>query len=103
MRRRQRARGQGPAAPAGDASVSLTVVGEDTSFDREQLTGPAGEQVTVTFDNRDEGVTHNFHVVAGDEGDFKTDIAAGPVMQTLEFSIATAGEYTYVCDVTPPR
>ena len=84
-----------------DTTTSATVVGENIAFDTESITIAAGEEVTITFDHRDAGVPHNFHVQAGAAGDVRSEIEEGPVTQTLTFTIDQPGSYTYVCDVHP--
>jgi len=86
---------------AGGPVTSATIVGKNIAFDVDALTVPAGQEVTLTFDNQDTSIPHNLHVQAGAEGDFKTEIVDGPVLQTLTFEIATSGSYTFVCDVHP--
>ncbi len=83
--------------------TAATIIGENIEFDTRLLSVQVGEVVTITFENRDDGVPHNFHVRAGAEGDFKTEIAQGPLTQTLTFSIDEPGEYAYLCDVHPSQ
>ena len=91
---------QGPD-PVG-RGAALTVVGKDLAFDRTELTAAAGETLTFTFDNQDDGVPHNFHV--RDNGvDEKTEITEGPASQTLRVTFDEAGEYQYFCDVHPAQ
>lgn len=35
--------------------------------------------------------------------DEQTEIVVGPVIQTLEVTFGSPGEYTYVCDVHPQQ
>ena len=90
-----------PDNDAGTAATEITVVGENILFDTDVFVVPAGEEVTITFENLDDGVPHNFHVQGGAAGDFKTEIESGPITQTLTFTLAEAGTYTFVCDVHP--
>ncbi|MCH8007532.1 MAG: cupredoxin domain-containing protein [Chloroflexi bacterium] len=90
-----------PGEDDGVAETDITVVGKDILFDTDVLLVPAGEEVTITFENLDDNVPHNFHVQAGAEGDFRTEIENGPISQTLTFTIDSPGTYTYVCDVHP--
>ena len=90
----------GPA-DGGTVATEITVVGKDILFDTDVVTVPAGEEVTITFENQDDGVPHNFRVQAGAEGDFKTEIESGPISQTLTFTIGEPGSYTFLCDVHP--
>lgn len=90
------------ASPATDRSATeLALVAEDIAFDTTDLQAVAGSSVTITLDNRDDGVPHNLHVEGADGGDAATEVASGPVTQELAVSFSTAGEYTYVCDVHP--
>lgn len=82
--------------------TTATIVGEDTAFDVTELQASTGETLRITFDNRDDGVSHNLHVT-GDGVDEQTEIVAGPVTQTLEVTFGSSGEYTYVCDVHPQQ
>jgi len=98
---------QAAATPAGTAVVSatLTLVAENTLLDKAALAAPAGQQVTVTYDNKDAGIAHNIHFFRGSDatGDevAQTDIANGPVTQTLTFGPLDAGQFYYQCDIHP--
>ena len=92
---------QQPSAGGPSAVTSATVVGKGIAFDVDTLSVTAGQQVTITFDHKDAGVFHNFHVQAGAAGDFKTEIEQGPVTQILTFTIDQPGSYTFICDVHP--
>ena len=82
----------------GGVETEITLVGKDTAFDKTELTASAGS-VTITFDNQDDGLTHNLHV-SGAGVDEKTNIESGPKTQTLEVDLEP-GTYTFVCDVHP--
>ena len=84
------------------SGTSLTLVAEDVAFDTKVLTAPAGEEVTVEYDIRDE-VPHNLHIITDSGEDPKTEVQTGPTMQTLTFTIDKPGSYTYVCDVHPDQ
>jgi len=85
------------------AGESVTIVGEDTSFDTTELTAGVGQELDITFDNRDEGVQHNLHVRSTASGDAMTEITEGPVTQTLTVSFDQPGEFEDLCDVHPDR
>lgn len=85
---------------AGGGGTSLTLVGENVSFDSKELTAPAGEQVTITFENRDSGIRHNLRI-NGPSGRIATEIESGPVTQTLRFTIDEPGTYVFLCEVHP--
>lgn len=79
----------------------VTLVAEDVSFDADTITVAAGRAVTITFENRD-SIAHNLRIV-GPDGDFATEIAAGPVTQELTFTIDEPGRYVFRCDVHPAQ
>lgn len=91
--------GEGASAPAGG---ELRIVGENISFDVDRLEVPAGEEVTIVFDNRDDGIPHNLHLQAG-AVDVKTEITPGPVTQELTFTVDEPGTWTLICDVHPTQ
>jgi len=77
--------------------TEVTIVAEDLRFDLDRIVVPAGEEVTVTVDNRDDGIGHNLSVALPD-GDAETEVQPGPVEQTLRFTASRPGEYDFVCD-----
>jgi plastocyanin len=85
------------------AGATLSLVGINSTFDKETLEAPAGP-VTIEFDNRDGGVVHNVHFFRGDsargESVGETDLEPGPVKQTLTMTLES-GDYYYQCDVHP--
>jgi plastocyanin len=93
------------ATASGDAGqgATVTLVTKNTAFDKSELTAKPGE-VTIVMDNQDLGIAHNLHVFKGTDSKGqdlgKTDVAAGPVTQTLKLNL-TAGDYFLVCDVHP--
>jgi plastocyanin len=107
--RDQRTPGAGGGAPTpadGDASRGSTVelsADNAESFDTDELTAPAGE-VTIIFDNRDNGVLHNVAVFQSQDDLADpigaTDLAPGPATQELTVEL-DAGEYYYHCDSHP--
>jgi plastocyanin len=93
------------ATASGDAGqgTTVTVITKNTTFDKSEWTAKPGD-VTIVNDNQDPGIPHNLHVFKGTDSKGqdlgKTDIAAGPVTQTLKLNL-TAGDYFLVCDVHP--
>lgn len=83
----------------------LTIVGEDISFNKDELAVAANTPFFVEFDNRDEGIRHNFAVYASPQAEEPvapaTDIEEGPATQELSAPGLPAGEYFYRCDVHP--
>lgn len=94
----------GTPAPSGNAQ-QLTLVGSNIQFDKTELSAKAGQPITITFDNQDGGVPHNLEVFQGADATAPkiagTDIAAGPVKQTLDLPALQPGEYFYHCVVHP--
>ena len=85
--------------PAGNVSVYIKAV--TTAFSPSTATVPAGATVSLTFDNQDAGVMHDF-VLYGTGSSIlaATDIATGPNTQTITFTV-TAGQYAFKCSVHP--
>lgn len=82
------------------AETTVEVNAEDIAFDVDRIEVDVGQPTTVTFNNNDTDIPHNFHVRAGTV-DAKTEIRPGPDTQTLEFTIDETGSYTFICDVHP--
>ena len=81
----------------------VTIVGEDISFDTTELTAAVDQTLEITFDNRDDGVQHNFHVRGTVSGDAMTEITQGPVTQSLEVTFDQPGRFEFLCDVHPDQ
>lgn len=88
--------GSGTGPGRSEVTAEPVVGARDVNFDPERVTVPAGEQVTLTFENHDDGVMHNFHLDA--PGDPATDVFAGPGERQLELQVEE-GEYEFRCDV----
>ncbi|MDI6867814.1 cupredoxin domain-containing protein [Methanoculleus sp.] len=92
-----------PAAGGGTTTVDLTA--QDIRFDASTITVPAGAEVTVNFNNMDDGVPHNFAVYDSSlrsEQIFVGDIITGPAMTTYTFTAPEEpGTYYFQCDVHP--
>ncbi|HXF71061.1 MAG TPA: cytochrome c oxidase subunit II [Actinomycetota bacterium] len=93
----------GPAACA-PARAELRITAERIAFDRSCLAVPADTPVTLTLDNRDQGIPHNLSV-ARDEGFtdvvFSGEIFSGPGSRTYRLGPLPAGTYFFRCDVHP--
>jgi len=89
------------ATPGGGTTIAI--IGENSLFDKKELTAAPG-RVTFEFDNRDAGVVHNLNIYRGKDATGEsvgaTELAAGPVKQTLTLEL-TAGEYYFQCDAHP--
>jgi plastocyanin len=88
----------------GGATVRLVV--QDISFDKEQITLTAGAQTTVEFDNKDEGLPHNFALYEDESAAtaiFQGDTVEGPATTEYTFTAPDAGTYFFRCDVHPTQ
>ncbi|MBF6601236.1 MAG: cupredoxin domain-containing protein [Dehalococcoidia bacterium] len=103
-----------PSGPAGTPTAAptpaanaqtITIVGENVTFDKTAITANAGAPITITFENKDASVDHNIHFFEGSSASGKsvaaTDVAAGPKTQTLNLGTLKPGTYYYQCDVHP--
>jgi plastocyanin len=93
---------QQPTAPTQacgkDKKVALDLVAQGTAFDLACLVAAPGD-FTINFDNKDP-IQHNVDVYDKEGGRSikATEIATGPIQQTLDLSL-DVGEYYFQCDV----
>ena len=85
----------------GPPVEAVTITSTSSDFDVDAFAVPAAAEVTVTYDNQDDGVAHNVRFDLKGSDDPQTTTAEGPDTQTVTLSVADAGRYTYVCDVHP--
>ncbi|MEN6340969.1 MAG: PQQ-binding-like beta-propeller repeat protein [Methanospirillum sp.] len=87
----------------GATAVTLTAQG--LAFDKSSITVPAGATVTLTFNNMDAGIGHNFALYTDSSAStmlFRGTIVTGPTTTTYTFTApSTPGTYFYRCDVHP--
>ncbi len=93
---------------AAPGAQELTIVGRDIAFDTDEITVKAGRQVVITFDNQDEGTSHNWALYDSEEAarSRSDPIAASPIepgliVQQIAFDPPQPGTYSFVCDVHP--
>ena len=72
-------------------------------FDVDEITVPAGQPVTLTADNIDTGIPHNWAVYTDDSA---SELIAGtPICtdctETITFDAPEPGDYFFKCDVHP--
>lgn len=96
---------QAPSTGKAAAGQELRVVGQDLSFDVEELTASAGEPFKITFENKDQGLPHNLAVYrSGPPAKdlvVMTPVEPGIKTQQLALPALDAGSYFYQCDVHP--
>ena len=96
-----------PTGAAGGGSIELELTAENTTFDETELTAPAGADVTLIFDNDDEGLDHNFSLYETPESTeaiFEGPITTGIEQVRYEFTAPEdPGTYHYHCDIHPTQ
>ena len=89
--------------PTVGGSVSVALTAQNSAFDKQTITVPAGAQVTITFTNNDQGVPHNVAVYTDSTATtaiFKGPIITGPAITTYTFTApSTPGTYFFRCAV----
>jgi cytochrome c oxidase subunit 2 len=93
------------SSPPADSHVMIELVAQNIAFDKSTITVPAGVEVMINFDNKDNGVPHNFAVYktsAAQDKIFSGQIITGPKRITYTFTAPeTKGNYFFRCDVHP--
>lgn len=81
--------------------VERALVAENTQFDKPRIDIPTGKEVRLDFENRDEGIYHNFAVYrpSGEPVYASRPIVEGELVFDLE--IEQPGTYTFICDFHP--
>jgi len=91
---------QPSATPGPEVTIDLSA--RNFAFDRRLLTVPSGALVTINFDNRDNGISHNFALYENSSASlviYRGEIITGPHAITYNFvAPAEAGTYYYQCD-----
>jgi cytochrome c oxidase subunit II len=95
-----------PAQSAGQqAMVMIDLTARNIAFDKSTITVPAGASVTVTFNNKDNNVPHNFAVYTDSSATksiFVGQVVTGPKTISYTFTAPAApGNYFFRCDVHP--
>jgi len=90
--------------PAGD-TFFLEIAAENTEYDVTELTAPAGEDITLQFDNDDPEIQHNWSLYedeAGTQEIFEGEILTG--VDTIDYAVPAIdepGTYHFHCDIHP--
>ncbi len=95
----------GAASGGGSVTIEIRTTDADPlAFDPQDVSVPAGAQVTVRYTN-DTAIPHNIHFFDGPDQDSrslgKTPIVTGPgAVESMTFDAPTTpGEYFFWCDV----
>lgn len=93
--------------PTGSGASAMISMIPSVQFDTSELTIAADTEVTITVDNTDTGIPHNFAVYtsrdaaeSGEEALAATDICTAPCTDTVTLNLS-AGEYFFRCEVHP--
>ena len=94
----------GQGSDGADEEIKLTLVAENTKFDKTTLEAPAGKDVALTMENKD-SIEHTFSLYpSADSKDplFAGQRFAGPSFLTYGFTAPeTPGTYHFQCDIHP--
>lgn len=92
-----------PGPPGGGGPASITA--EGIAFSTNELRLPAGRQVTIHFENKDDGIPHNVAIYTeqGGEAIFQGEVITGPASRDYTFEAPEPGTYYFQCDVHPPQ
>lgn len=93
----------GPAVAAIPPPGPLQEVGTDNKFSNTSFTILVGQQYTLNFDNKGAAL-HNWHLqnVTGADGQpVATKLLNGGQSESISFTVAQPGDYTFICDVHP--
>lgn len=92
-----------PAAPVDADAFAVTMI-PTIQFDTDEITLPADSEVTVSADNQDTGIPHNWAIYTDDTASdliALTEICAAPCVDEVTFTAPPPGEYFFRCDVHP--
>ena len=88
----------------GGVPASTTIVAQSLAFDTGEIELPAGTESTVTLDNQETGVPHNFAVYADEartDPIFQGENITGPASIPYTIPPLDPGTYFFQCDVHP--
>ncbi len=90
---------------AAGQATAIALTAQNVKFDKTTISVPTGAQVTLTLNNMDSGVPHNFALYTDASAGttiFKGQIVNGPGTVTYTFTApSTPGTYFFRCDVHP--
>lgn len=89
------------ANPADEPVTAITVVANDNSYDPSHFQIRAGEEVTVTVENRGQAI-HDWRIRGVTDADGKdtgTRLLYAGEQETITVVVEQAGEYAFYCEV----
>lgn len=86
------------------AGTNLAISADNIAFDKSCLAAPAGQDLTITFENK-EAIPHDVVILkAGSSSPlFSGDIVTGPRTVTYRVTALGAGTYRFQCSVHPTQ
>jgi plastocyanin len=93
-----------PAATCAPNGTALALTASDNKYDKACLAAPAGQALTIDFDNQDYGIPHNvsiYDTANGNKALFTGDIIDGPKKIKYSVPAIPAGKYEFRCDPHP--
>ncbi len=88
--------------PQTAQGTQIKLVAKNIQFNVKKIAVPAGKPVTVTFQNEDKGIQHNFSIYktsGATKNLFKGPLVTGPGSTVLHVPALPAGTYYFQCDV----
>lgn len=86
------------------SGTTVSVVASGTKFQSECLAAPADQAFTVSFDNKDSGLTHNIVFLESHTATsvmFRADPFTGPGVRTFNAGPFRPGTYAFHCEIHP--
>ncbi len=94
---------EGHGATEGGGGATTSVIAQGVAFDLSTLILPAGEEVSIEFDNQDSTV-HNIAIYEDESASkviFDGLDVQGPGKTTYDFTAPPKGDYYFQCDIHP--
>ena len=88
----------------GGPSAELELTALNTLYDKDELQAPAGQPLTVTLDNQDAGIPHDFDIYTLEDGEAADLVFDGELFtgtETFTVPALEAGSYQFICSVHP--
>jgi plastocyanin len=92
------------STPVSNA-ITVDLTTQNNKFDKDMITVPSGANVTIKFNNKDNGTQHNFSVYNNSKATtslFKGTVITGPTTITYQFTVPDINvTYFFRCDIHP--
>lgn len=88
--------------PQAASGTAFKLVAKNVQWSVSRIVVPAGKPVSITFENEDKGITHNFSIYSSaglDKNLFKGPLLNGPATKLLHVPALPAGTYYFQCDI----